>query len=384
MEKCILIRYGEIFLKSGNRSFFEGLLKKNIKTALAGIKFSINSSQTRYYVGEYAENDEEEIINRLKKVFGIHSLSVCYKLKTDLEALRAAVCKVFNKEGKFRVTVNRADKRVQKSSMDIAKYLGAALLDVSGGGLKVDLFDFDYEINVDIRENGSTYLFYDKIPGAGGLPVGSSGKGLLLLSGGIDSPVAGYMALKRGMKISALHFHSFPYTSVRAKEKVTELAELLKSYTGDITLYFVTFTEIQQAIHEKCPNEYMITIMRRIMMRIAQKLSVAQKFDAVITGENLGQVASQTVESLKSTDSATDMLILRPLICFDKKEIIDTAKKIGTYDTSILPFEDCCTVFLPKNPSIRPKLKDVEAAEKALDIDLLIEQAINGIEVVSL
>ncbi|MDR2090744.1 MAG: tRNA 4-thiouridine(8) synthase ThiI [Clostridiales bacterium] len=377
MEKCILIRYGEIFLKGGNRSYFESLLKKNIKESLRGIKHSFGVSQARYYIAGYDENFEGEILNRLKKVFGIHSLSVCYKLKTDLENIGDFLCRTFDKTGKFRVTVNRADKRIGESSTEIAGRLGTKLLENSDG-LTVSLKDFDHEINVDVRENGFTYVFYDKIRGAGGLPVGCSGHGLLLLSGGIDSPVAGYMAARRGMKISAVHFYSFPYTSIQAKEKVLDLAKKLKLYTAEMTVHFVMFTAIQEAIYDKCPNEYLITVMRRMMMRIADGLCGKYRFDAVITGENLGQVASQTVESLTSTSRVTDRLILRPLICFDKAEIIETAKKIETYETSILPFEDCCTVFLPKNPVIRPHIKAVEEMEKTLDVDGLIAQALNG------
>jgi thiamine biosynthesis protein ThiI len=301
---------------------------------------------------------------------------VCYKIETNLEKIGDLLCRVFDKTGKFRVTVNRADKRIDKSSMEIAAYLGARLLEKSDA-LSVDLKNFDHEINVDMRENGYTYLFYEKILGAGGLPVGCSGHGLLLLSGGIDSPVAGYMAARRGMKISAVHFYSFPYTSIQAKEKVADLAKKLRLYTAETTVYFVMFTGIQEAIYDKCPNEYLITIMRRMMMRIADRLCDKYGFDAIITGENLGQVASQTVESLTSTSRVTERLILRPLISFDKSEIIEAAKKIDTYDISILPFEDCCTVFLPKNPAIRPQIKVVEQMEKALNVEELIDQALN-------
>lgn len=372
-----MIRYGEIFLKGGNRSFFESLLKKNIKEALNGLKFELGLSRARYYVSGYGTDDENEILNRLKRVFGIHSLSVCGKIETDLEKISALLCERFDKSGRFRVSVNRADNKIKKSSTEIAGYLGAELLKARGDSISVDLKNFDYEINADIRENGYTYLFYEKIPGAGGLPVGSSGNGLLLLSGGIDSPVAGYMALRRGMRVHAAHFFSFPYTSVQAKEKAADLAKILRSYAAEPTLFFIMFTGIQEAIYEKCPNEYLITIMRRMMVRIADRLCAEHGFDAIITGENLGQVASQTIESLTSTGAVTDKPILRPLICFDKSEIIAAAKKIGTYDTSVLPFEDCCTVFLPKNPIIRPRLKAVEELEKALNVNELVEQAVS-------
>ncbi|MDR1939890.1 MAG: tRNA 4-thiouridine(8) synthase ThiI [Clostridiales bacterium] len=380
-EKCILIRYGELFLKGGNRSFFESLLKKNIRESLKGLDFELSVSQARYYISGYDARCEYEITERLRRVFGIHSISVCYKVQTDLERIAELLRSEFDKEGKFRVTVNRADKRIAQTSMQIAAFIGARLIEAYPSKLRVDLFSYDAEINVDIRENGYTYVFFDKITGAGGLPVGSSGKGLLLLSGGIDSPVAGYMAAKRGMKLDALHFHSFPYTGIQAKEKTAELARLIGRYSPGTRLYFAAFTKIQKAIRDKCPEAYLITIMRRFMMRIANRVAASKQCSAIITGESLGQVASQTVESLTSTNAVAERLVLRPLIGFDKSDIISIAKSIGTYDTSILPFEDCCTVFLPKNPAIRPKLQIVEQLEKAVtDADELIAEVIAGLE----
>ncbi|MDE7373467.1 MAG: tRNA 4-thiouridine(8) synthase ThiI, partial [Clostridia bacterium] len=335
-------------------------------------------------------NCEDEIIDRLKKVFGIPSLSVADRAVCNYEngfseiadSVKALAIKLSAKNTiqnpTFRMTVKRADKHIPMKSYEIAALLAEPVL--QNTNFKVNLMDFDYEITVDIRENGFAYVYSEKIYGAGGLPVGCSSKGLLLLSGGIDSPVAGYMMAKRGMKQLAIHFASPPYTSERATAKVVELRDIISAYTGEMPLYVVPFTEIQLEIHEKCPAEFMITIMRRFMMRIATKVALKEGCTAIITGESLGQVASQTVESMTSTESCAGLPIFRPLIAFDKEETMALAEKIGTYETSIQPFEDCCTIFLPKNPSIHPNLKKVEEAERKLNIDTLVERALAGIE----
>ena len=392
MDKVVIIRYGEIFLKGKNRDYFESLLIKNIKHALYGIQCDFTRSQGRYFVENYDLDDENEIVDRLKKVFGIYSLSVAYKVETKAEqgfcdikaclkdvAVRAEEECVL-KNAKFRVTVKRADKRIPKPSYEIAAELGGVVL--ANTHFKVDLTAFDYDFMVDIRENGYSFVFSDVISGAGGLPVGCSSKGLMLLSGGIDSPVAAYMMAKRGMKLCAIHFCSPPYTSERAKEKVVELRNIVSKYATDIKLYIVPFTEIQMEIHRVCPAEFMITIMRRFMMRIATIVAVSTECKAIITGESLGQVASQTVESMTSTEDCAGLPIFRPLIAFDKEETMALARKIGTYETSIEPFEDCCTIFLPKNPAIHPKLDRVREAEKAMDIDALVKKAVDSIEIV--
>lgn len=392
MEKVIIIRYGEIFLKGKNRDYFVSLLIKNIKHSLGDLKFDFKRSQGRYFVENYDVDDEDEIVDRLKKVFGIYSLSVAFKVETKAEdgfcdikeclkelAVRAEEdCNL--KDAKFRVTVKRADKRIPRASYEIAGELGGVVLKYTH--FKVDLTHFDYDFSVDIRESGYSYVFLDVIMGAGGLPVGCSSKGMLLLSGGIDSPVAAYMMAKRGMKLCAIHFCSPPYTSERAKEKVIELRNIVEKYATDIKLYIVPFTEIQMEIHRLCPAEFMITIMRRFMMRIATIVANGAECKAIITGESLGQVASQTVESMTSTEDCAGLPIFRPLVAFDKEETMNLARKIGTYETSIEPFEDCCTIFLPKNPSIHPKLDKVREAEKAMDIDALVQKAIEGIEIV--
>lgn len=382
MEKIILIRIGEIFLKGNNRGQFVSLLRNNIQNALKGYPHKFTMSQNRMFIEEFDEDDEDEIIKRLSCVFGIYSISSAIKIPTDLERIAVLCSEIFPKNGTFRVTVNRADKRLTKNSMQIAKDIGGYMLDKSKE-LTVNLFEYDFEVNVDIRENGFSYIFYNKIHCAGGLPVGSGGNGMLLLSGGIDSPVAGYLMAKRGVKIYAVHFHSFPYTSEQAKEKVIELARIMSAYMGPIELCVVPFTDIQYAIKENCPIEYMITIMRRFMMRIAENLANKYKCGAIITGESLGQVASQTMQSINVTNSVVSMPVFRPLIGMDKTDIIEISQKINTFETSILPYEDCCTVFLPKNPVIKPKIDlAIEFENKIENKEQLIEDAIANVEVI--
>lgn len=380
----ILIRYGEIFLKGNNRGYFESALAKNIRTALENFTFKFVRAQNRFLLEDYDEAYETDIIDKLTKIFGIHSVSVAVKVKSTEEELeKAAVLMMKDKSGTFRVTVNRADKRIQKSSMELAALLGGAVLE-SNPNLTVNLHVFDTDLYVDIRENGLSYLFTDKIMGAGGMPVGTAGAGMVLLSGGIDSPVAAYMMAKRGLKLHAIHFHSAPYTSEMAKQKVVDLAGIVKNYSGPIVLHVIPFTDVQLKIHEKCPAELMITIMRRFMMRIAERIAKANSCGALITGESLGQVASQTMESITVTNGVIeDLPVFRPLIGMDKTEIMDIARNIDTYDTSILPYEDCCTVFLPKNPVIRPKLETVLKAEAKLDVETLIASCIENQEIIN-
>lgn len=380
----ILIRYGEIFLKGNNRGYFESALAKNIRTALENFTFKFVRAQNRFLIEDYDEAYETDIIDKLTKIFGIHSVSVAVKVKSTEEELeKAAVLMMKDKSGTFRVTVNRADKRIQKSSMELAARLGGAVLE-SNPNLTVNLHVFDTDLYVDIRENGLSYLFTDKIMGAGGMPVGTAGAGMVLLSGGIDSPVAAYMMAKRGLKLHAIHFHSAPYTSEMAKQKVVDLAGIVKNYSGPIVLHVIPFTDVQLKIHEKCPAELMITIMRRFMMRIAERVAKANSCGALITGESLGQVASQTMESITVTNGVIeDLPVFRPLIGMDKTEIMDIARNIDTYDTSILPYEDCCTIFLPKNPVIRPKLETVLKAEAKLDVETLIAACIENQEIIN-
>lgn len=384
MERVILLRFSEIFLKGNNRKFFEKKLIDNIKETLKSYEYRFSTSQNRYVVSDYDVDLETEIVERLKKVFGIYSLSVANKVKTDFGEIRKAAVDLFDDTPlKFRVTVRRADKRrVEIPSPVMAAEIGGDILE-KYPETSVDLTNFDKEVYIDIRENGYTYIFLDKIHCAGGMPVGSSGKALCLLSGGIDSPVAAYMMAKRGLQIDAIHFHSMPYTSEQAKEKVVSLAKIVSAYAGHIKLHVVPFTEIQENIHKFCPPEYMITIMRRIMMRISERLAMQINAGALVTGESLGQVASQTMQSITVTNKVIERLpVFRPLIGFDKEEIVKISKHIDAFETSILPYQDCCTIFLPKNPVIRPKLELIERAEKALDVEGLIKRAMENIEVI--
>ena len=381
MKTAIIIRYCEIHLKGKNRGHFEKLLKENIKRSLKGIDFTFTAMHSRYVIEDYDEQNYEIITEKLKKIAGIHTYSRALVAENEFESIFNA-CKGLcaDKEGTFKVITNRADKTFSPNSMETSMLLGGRLLEIYGEKLSVDVKNPSFYIYVDIREDKKTFVYSDVVHCMSGMPVGSAGKGLLLLSGGIDSPVAGYMTCKRGMKLDCIHFHSFPYTGEAAKEKVKDLAKKLAEYNGGINLYVVSFTHIQEAIHENCPEEFMITLMRRFMMRIAERLAKQQGDLAIITGESLGQVASQTIESITSSNSVVTMPVLRPLIMFDKIDIIEISRKIDTYETSILPYEDCCTVFLPKFPAIRPNLEKVIKAESKLNVDELIDQAFLKVE----
>ena len=381
MKNAIIIRYCEIHLKGKNRGFFEKLLKENIKRSLKGIDFTFTTMHSRYLIEDFDDADYEIITEKLKKIAGIHTYSKALVVESSFEnILEAAKLLCEDKVGTFKVATNRADKTFTPSSMETSMLLGGKLLELYSKNIKVDVKNPDFTVYVDIREDGKTFVYTDVIHCLSGMPVGSAGKGLLLISGGIDSPVAGYMMTKRGMKLNCLHFHSFPYTGEAAKEKVIELTKKVGEYNGGINLFVVSFTHIQEAIHKHCPEEFMITIMRRFMMRIAQRLAIQQGDQAIITGESLGQVASQTIESITSSNSVVTMPVLRPLIAFDKIDIIEISRKIDTYETSILPYEDCCTVFLPKFPAIKPNLERVKRAESKLDIEGLIEEAFSKVE----
>lgn len=382
MNKVILVRFGELFLKGGNRGFFEKLLIKNIKYAIEPFNAEFSRSQSRYIIDNFDNNRTEELINRLKKVFGIHSLSIAYKVNSTKEEIFEAAL-LLAKPGKFKAETNRADKKFGYSSMQFSALLGGEILSKIRGS-EVDVHKPSYIIYTDIREDGKSFVFTDIIPGAGGLPHNTAGHGMLMLSGGIDSPVAGYMMARRGMRISAVHFYSYPYTSELAKEKVITLAKHLAEYGCGMDLYIVPFTAIQDTINQRCKNQYLITIMRRFMMRITEKLAEKNHANAIINGECLGQVASQTLESINVTGSTVKIPVLRPLIGFDKQDIIEIAQKISTFNTSILPYEDCCTVFVPKNPVIKPTIAEAEYQEKFIEnINELIEEAVNNTEKIS-
>lgn len=386
MKEVILIRFGELFLKGRNRGMFEDALIRNIKSALGAKEYRFIKTQNRYYLEDYDPSDRDELISRLKKVFGLHSLSVARKVDTSYDALKEAVASYLPVGKKrFRVTVNRADKKLSMNSMQISAMLGGYLLE-KNPELIVDLHRPQVEIEVDIREKGYSYVFCGKELCAQGMPVGTAGKGMLLLSGGFDSPVAGYRMARRGMELCGVHFHSYPHTSEQAKQKVIDLAQVLTQYCGKIRLYAVPFTEIQEAIHRYCKAEFMITIMRRIMVEIAEALAKKADCGALITGESLGQVASQTMQSITVTNEAVrDLPVFRPLIGMDKYEIMETAAQIGTYAISQLPYEDCCTVFLPKNPVIKPSLEVAKSEQsRIVDLNRLIADAIERTELIEL
>ena len=384
MEKVIIVRYCEIHLKGKNRGYFEKIFMMNLEKALVGIRHEIRKPSGRYIVENFDQTRTEEILEKLSRVFGTHTLSSAYKVPAELEMIYDTVKKIAPESGSFKVITNRANKSFPLNSMQLNAEIGGRLLQ-DFPNLSVDVHAPQHEICIDIRENGDALIFSGHIKGAGGMPVGTSGKGVLLLSGGIDSPVAGYMIAKRGMVLETLHFHSYPYTNMQAREKVEELARILSGYTGGMTLHVVSVTHIQEAIHKHCPAEMMITLLRRFMMRIAERLAEQVGGQCIITGESLGQVASQTIEGMTSSGSVVENLpILRPLVGFDKTEIIERAREIGTFETSIQPYEDCCTVFLPKHPLIRPKMEDVLRAEQKLDVEALLEEAMLSSETVRL
>lgn len=382
MEKVVIVRYCEIHLKGKNRGYFEKVFMNNLEKALTGIRHEMHKPSGRYVVENFDEGRADEIVERLRKVFGTHTLSVGYKVEADMQKIYEAVKVIAPREGTFKVETNRGDKKFPLNSMQINAQVGGRLLD-DFPSLKVDVHNPQTVVSIDVRENGTALVFGGVVKAAGGMPVGTAGKGMLLLSGGIDSPVAGYMIAKRGMKIEGLHFHSYPYTNMQAREKVEELARILSTYTGGLSLNVVSVTHIQEAVHKNCPEEMMITLLRRFMMRIAERLCEKSGSQCIITGESLGQVASQTIEGMTSSNAVVrNVPVLRPLVGFDKTEIIERSRAIGTFETSIQPYEDCCTVFLPKHPLIRPRLSEVEAAEAKLDVNGLVEEALSTLETV--
>ena len=382
MNKVIIIRFGEIYLKGKNRGHFEKMLENNIKASISSLDVKFLKISGRYLIKDFDEYLTDEIISKLSKVSGIHSISVCDIVKSNFEDIKNKAVEVsMDRTGTFKVETNRADKKFPMLSTEISSKIGGAILRANKN-LKVDVHSPDVTINVDIRESGETFIFTDVIKMMGGMPSGTAGKGLLMISGGIDSPVAGYMIAKRGMKLEALHFHSYPYTSDMAREKVLTLAKKVAEYTAGMKVNIVSLTQIQEEIHKNCSEEYMITIMRRFMFKIAEIIAKNNELQAIITGESLGQVASQTIESITSSNSVITMPVLRPLIAFDKLDIINIAEAIDTYETSIQPYEDCCTVFLPKHPIIKPSLKNVLKEESKLNVEKLIQDALNTLEVV--
>ncbi|MFZ7120598.1 MAG: tRNA uracil 4-sulfurtransferase ThiI [Eubacteriaceae bacterium] len=384
MEKVILVRYGEISLKGLNKAYFIDMLIKNIKTSLRKINSTkIEKIQGRFIIRVAKENFDEALIC-LKKVFGIVSISEAYCIEKEMDKIQyvsLTLMKEINENVTFKVESRRADKKFQMNSQELSSFIGGHILK-NTQNFTVDVKKPDVKLYIEIREKA--YIYNSIIPGLGGLPVGCSGKAALLLSGGIDSPVAGYLMAKRGVTILGVHFHSFPYTSDRAKEKVIELTKILSSYTGAIKLYIVSFTDIQQELLLKCNERLTTILMRRIMMKISEEIAIKENAKALITGESLGQVASQTMESLSVTNNAVELPVFRPLIGMDKNEIIKISENINTFETSILPYEDCCTVFVPKHPETRPKLEKVLNEEKKVEFQQLIDEAINNAEIITI
>lgn len=378
----VLIRFGELALKGKNRHLFETRLMENIRHSLKAFsKVQITKSYGRMYV-ELNGESYEEIRDRLKKVFGIVSFSPTKMAPLELEAIQklasAVVQDVKPIPTTFKVNVKRANKAFPHPTLEMNHLVGSHVLrDIAE--LKVDLHHPEMTLHVEIRDEG-VFLYSQVVPGMGGLPSGTSGKVMMMLSGGIDSPVAAWMTMKRGVQIEAVHFHSFPFTSERAKQKVVDLTRVLSKYCGKIRLHVVPFTEIQTQINQHCPESLTITIMRRMMMRIVEKLAHKRHALAISTGESLGQVASQTLDSMNVINKVVNIPVIRPVVAMDKIEIIQYAHQIETYEISILPYEDCCTVFLPKSPSTKPNLKVTERAEAKLDIEALVDAAVAGTE----
>ncbi len=386
MERIIMVRFSEIILKGLNRRHFENLLVENIKDAISQMgNYEIKKSQAIIYIkplegGEQTKN----IMARLKYIFGIVSITLAYKCEKELEKIQKKAVLYLKDELKdkktFKVEAKRADKKYPLKSPEICYQVGGYILE-HNPHLTVDVKNPDVVVMVEIRDD-SAYIHTSKIKCLGGMPTGSASKAMLLLSGGIDSPAAGYMIAKRGVRLEAVHFFSYPYTSERAKDKVLKLASILARYNTSVKVHIVPFTDIQLEIREKCPEEHLTLVMRRFMMQIAQRVAETNNCKALITGESVGQVASQTIEALGVTDDATSMVVLRPLIGMDKDEIVEISQKIDAFETSILPYEDCCTVFTPKHPSTRPKLEKIKQSQALLDCERLINEAVEGVETI--
>ena len=388
MNDIILLKLGEIVLKGLNRKSFEQKLMSNVRRRLEPVgKFRVYCLQSTVYVeAEEDGADMDAAFEALKKVFGVIKLSRAAACEKDKDAIANLAIEYLREDMErvrsFKVESKRSDKSFPLTSIELSQYVGGLLAEAYPN-VQVDVHEPELTVHLEVRDLAA-YVHATPVPGAGGMPVGSNGVAVTLLSGGIDSPVSTYMIAKRGVRLIPVHFFSFPYTSQQAKDKVVELGRQLTEYCGRMTLEVVPFTHIQEEIRDKCPEEYFTLIMRRFMMRIAKRIADANGAKAVVTGENLGQVASQTMEAMASTQAVIDMPVLQPLIGMDKEEIVTLARKIGTFETSILPYEDCCTVFTPRHPRTHPKLKDVEAAESALDVEALVQEAIQGIERISL
>ena len=383
MEKMILIKYGELTTKKGNRNMFIKILTKNIEEMLREYNVHIVKNRVRMFI-EVLDGKFDEVVLQLQKVFGLHSIVICEKVNTkEIEEIKKISLELLKKEvfHTFKVVTDRADKTYPINSMEVSRQVGGYLLKYLENK-KVDIHHPEMTLHIEIRPDG-TYFYTKEIEGIGGYPVGIQGKGMLMLSGGIDSPVALYLALKRGVQIECIYFDSPPHTSLEAKNKVLKLASILNEYSGHIKVHIVPFTKLQEAIFKNCDPTYMITIMRRMMYRISERLAKKRNCKIIINGESIGQVASQTLSSMSVINEVTNMPVIRPVACMDKLEIIRLSEKIGTYETSILPYEDCCTIFVPKHPVIHPDLKKAKEMEQTFDYESLIYECIKNVETIS-
>lgn len=383
MEKIILIKYGELTTKKANRNLFINRIYENMKLALENYDIKISKNRVRMFIGPGNENIDE-IVDIVKNIFGIHSIVIAYKVKTNIETIEESVLKIASNIDfqTFKVETDRADKSFPINSMELSRKIGGLILK-NIPNKNVDVHNPDYLLKIEVRDE-YTYIYSKEIKALGGYPVGVAGKGLLMLSGGIDSPVAGYMAMKRGMKLECIYFESPPHTSLAAKNKVKTLVTKLNKYQPSIKLHVINFTKIQEAIYKNIDSTYMITIMRRMMYRIAEKVLHERDCYVLVNGESVGQVASQTLTSMQVINNVTNIPVIRPVACLDKLEIIDIAKKIDTYETSILPFEDCCTIFLPKHPVINPELDKAIKYESSFDFQSLIDEAVSSRETITI
>lgn len=384
MERIIMIKYGELNTKGANIKTFINILEKNIKKLLSDYVISISKNRARMYI-YYDISDESKIVEILKCVPGIYSIVICYRVDTNISSISnksIEILRAINFKS-FKVETNRAFKQFEYPSLEVSKMVGAEILK-NIENINVDVRNPDTTVYIDIRDARDTYIYTNEIKCLGGYPVSSNGRGLLMLSGGIDSPVAGFLSLKKGLSIDCIYFESIPHTNLDARGKVIKLTNILNNYDGNINLYIVPFTKIQEEIIKNMDPSYVITIMRRMMYRISSKLANKLGAKVLINGESIGQVASQTLSSMSVIEKVIDIPVIRPISCMDKLEIIDIAKKIKTYDISILPFEDCCTIFVPTHPVINPNLEKCESLESNINYNNLVEECINNIMLIDL
>lgn len=383
MDRVIMIKYGELTTKKGNRNFFVNALYKSIKDKLNGYNVNISRDLSRMYI-EFDNNELDSILKRINNIFGIHGYLVAYKVLSDVDVIKNTVLDVVNNEkfDTFKVETKRSDKNFPIQSTEFSRQIGGLVLK-NTKDKKVDVKNPDLLLNIEIRKD-YTYIYTNQYEGLGGYPNNTLGKAMLMLSGGIDSPVAYYLALKRGIHVEAVYFEAIPHTSLEAREKVISLCKKLSVYTNNVKLHIVPFTVLQEEIYKKCDPEYIITIMRRMMYRITERLARRKGALAIVNGESVGQVASQTLTSMNVINNVTNFPVIRPVACLDKLEIIDIAKKIDTYDISILPYEDCCTVFVPEHPVINPDLNYAKSEEEKIDYESIIRDIMHNIKTITI